>query len=68
MTTPHNTGPSLLDRMQKYRQYDFVSSSVNASGRLTRMVGLTLEAVGLNVSVGRQCRVVVSGDKEIELK
>ena len=66
MTIQNSLGSSLLERMQKYRQYDFVSTSVNASGRLTRMVGLTLEAVGLNVSVGRQCRVVVSGDKEIE--
>ncbi len=37
-----------------------------AVGRLTRMVGLTLEAIGLNVSVGRQCYVVVDSGKRIE--
>nr|WP_243645782.1 flagellar protein export ATPase FliI [Reinekea marinisedimentorum] len=29
-----------------------------AQGRLTRMVGLTLEAVGLNTSIGQRCQVI----------
>jgi flagellum-specific ATP synthase len=29
-----------------------------AQGRLTRMVGLTLEAVGLNASIGQRCKVI----------
>lgn len=29
-----------------------------AQGRLTRMVGLTLEAVGLNAAIGQRCKVV----------
>lgn len=57
---------SLKDRLHKYRQFDVLRTPVNAQGRLTRMVGLTLEAVGLNVSVGKQCRVVLSNGQEIE--
>ena len=37
-----------------------VEMAVNpvCQGRLTRMVGLTLEAVGLNASVGQRCQVI----------
>lgn len=56
----------LSARLAKYRQPDILNTSALSSGRLTRMVGLTLEAVGLNVSVGRQCKVLVSDDREIE--
>lgn len=41
-------------------------NSPEASGRLTRMVGLTLEAVGLNVSVGRQCKILLNSGSEVE--
>lgn len=53
---------------------DFLSTATtrlnNASepvcqGRLTRMVGLTLEAVGLNVSIGQRC-LVMDAQKNIE--
>ncbi len=37
-----------------------------AEGRLVRSVGLTLEAVGLNVAVGRQCHVRSSNGENIE--
>ena len=37
-----------------------------AEGRLVRSVGLTLEAVGLNLSVGRQCLVVARDGRRIE--
>lgn len=37
-----------------------------AEGRLVRSVGLTLEAVGLNVSVGRQCLVIGRDGRRIE--
>ena len=35
-------------------------------GRLTRMVGLTLEAVGLEVPVGGRCLIKMSAGREIE--
>ncbi|MDQ2078094.1 flagellar protein export ATPase FliI [Marinimicrobium sp. ABcell2] len=37
-----------------------------SEGRLTRSVGLTLEAVGLNVSVGRQCHVINKDGRIVE--
>ena len=37
-------------------------------GKLTRVVGLTLEAVGLKVAVGDRCRIELpSGDMEAEV-
>lgn len=57
---------SLIDRLNKYRRYSVLGASPTVVGRLTRLVGLTLEAVGLNVSVGRQCYVILSSGKKIE--
>lgn len=50
---------TLAARMAKYRRYDRLDVPPVAAGRVTRMIGLTLEAVGLNVSVGHQCRVAM---------
>jgi len=57
---------SLIQRLQKYRGYEILSQLPHAQGRLTRMVGLTLEAVGLNISVGRQCKVILNNGRELE--
>jgi flagellum-specific ATP synthase len=35
-------------------------------GRLTRMVGLTLEAVGCQVPVGARCDILTAGGEQIE--
>lgn len=56
----------LKSRLHKYRQYEYLREPASSEGRLTRMVGLTLEAVGLNVSVGRQCKVITAKGDEIE--
>lgn len=39
---------------------------LTVEGKLTRMVGLTLEAVGCQVAVGARCRVVAPHGNEIE--
>lgn len=57
---------TLDQTLRKYSQYQHLAPAPRAVGRLTRMVGLTLEAVGLNVSVGHQCRVVLSEDRKID--
>jgi flagellum-specific ATP synthase len=53
---------------------DFLTKNLNfvpkqnepvCRGRLTRMVGLTLEAVGMNASIGQRCQVI-DGQKTIE--
>ncbi len=49
--------PSILDRLQRYQSYASLESPPTVQGRVTRMVGLTLEAVGLNLAIGRQCQV-----------
>ncbi len=68
MTPPINTSERkpLLTRMRKYRNYAALDGQPAAEGRITRMVGLTLEAVGLNVSVGHQCQVFTSAQRIIE--
>lgn len=56
----------LLTRLQKYHNFRSLDAPAQAQGRLTRLVGLTLEAVGLNVSVGRQCKVLLDNQRELE--
>jgi Flagellar biosynthesis/type III secretory pathway ATPase len=63
MTTQFST---LKERLQQYQSFHKLNGFPEAQGRLTRMVGLTLEAVGLNVPVGRQCRVELSHGRELE--
>ncbi len=58
--------PPILERIKKYQCFDALDQQPEAQGRLTRLVGLTLEAVGLNISVGRQCRVVLGSGRELE--
>lgn len=66
MTIAESANRDLKHRLNKYRQYALLSEPVSATGRLTRMVGLTLEAVGLNISVGRQCQVELKNNRIIE--
>jgi len=51
----------LTQRLQQMEKLIPDECPVIVSGRLTRMVGLTLEAVGCNVSIGSRCIV---GDKD----
>jgi len=48
------------------RQHHLVSPEPIVEGRLTRMVGLTLEAVGVQAAVGTSCDIVAPGDHHIE--
>ncbi len=58
---------SLTERLRGYAPTGVPSGPhPEAEGRLTRSVGMTLEAVGLNVSVGRQCRVINRDGRSIE--
>ena len=57
---------TLDQRLGKYRRFQLLDAPPVASGRLTRMVGLTLEAVGLNASVGQQCRVILPRGGSVE--
>ncbi|WP_189416539.1 flagellar protein export ATPase FliI [Cellvibrio zantedeschiae] len=57
---------SITSRLQHYAPRRLVNNEPVAEGRITRSVGLTLEAVGLKVSVGKQCEVINSDGRSIE--
>jgi flagellum-specific ATP synthase len=57
---------SLATRLQHYLPRRRAIVEPQAEGRITRSVGLTLEAVGLKVSVGRQCEVINDDGRRIE--
>lgn len=44
----------------------FSPSHAKVEGRITRLIGLTLEAVGLKVALGDYCRILVTADTEVE--
>lgn len=68
MTVPqHNRNSSWLERLVPYTQRSVTQAPRVVAGKLTRMVGLTLEAVGCRSSVGGRCRIVGgAGFKDIE--
>lgn len=57
---------SVLDEFARYEPNTSWSFQPKAEGRLTRLVGMTIEAVGLNVSVGCQCQVTASDGRQFE--
>lgn len=60
--------PRLVDRLSSLRRYSAFPDAPVVAGRLTRMVGLTLEAVGINASVGHNCIVYNPDGREIEVE
>lgn len=58
--------PSIASRLQHYAPRRLINNEPVAEGRITRSVGLTLEAVGLKVSVGKQCEVINDDGRRIE--
>jgi len=57
---------SLIDRLLPKKLPEHFSAHPVVSGRLTRVVGLTLEAVGLNVAVGDGCLVEAADGSQIQ--
>lgn len=57
---------TLTQRLACYQTNSVCEQPVVVEGRLTRVVGMTLEAVGLNVSLGQQCELVISDSKRID--
>ena len=54
------------ERIARYRQHLGNTRGLVVEGRLTRMVGLTLEAIGCRAAIGGQCDVVNSRDERFE--
>jgi flagellum-specific ATP synthase len=59
---------SLRSRLSAYAPSRLANVEPQAEGRITRSVGLTLEAVGLNVCVGSQCEVINNDGRRIEVE
>lgn len=54
------------DRLRQCRARMGDSRGLVLEGKLTRMVGLTLEAIGCRAAIGGQCEVISSGGERIE--
>jgi len=57
---------SVSDRLKSYLPSAAAKPELAISGRLTRMVGLTLEAVGCSVPIGGRCMIQNKNGKNIE--
>lgn len=57
---------SFRQRLASYAPVSVPMVDAQAEGRITRAVGLTLEAIGLNVSVGHQCEIHNADGKRFE--
>ena len=55
-----------LKRISKYRVDHQAIVDPVAEGRLIRVVGMTIEAVGLKASLGQQCEIILEGYKRLE--
>ncbi len=57
---------SLAQRIRNYQPQREANLLPPVEGRLTRVVGMTLEAVGCNVTLGGRCSVSDGNGREIE--
>lgn len=57
---------SIADRIKNYLPYSATKPEYLVEGRLLRMVGLTLEAVGCKVPVGGHCTIRGSDNNDVE--
>jgi flagellum-specific ATP synthase len=59
------TDEAFAAELKAFEPKIFKESGIVVEGRLTRMVGMTLEAVGCSVNIGDRCQVeTISGDLE----
>ncbi|OOG26193.1 flagellar protein export ATPase FliI [Thioalkalivibrio denitrificans] len=63
---PEHRFSRLRESLGRHARRAHRARSLTAEGRLVRMVGLTLEAEGVQVPVGGRCRVVSAGGSELE--
>ena len=59
-------GERWLERLMPYRNRLSTAPELVVEGKLSRMVGLTLEAVGCRSAIGGRCVVEASGGERIE--
>ncbi|MBR9828788.1 MAG: flagellar protein export ATPase FliI [Oceanospirillales bacterium] len=58
--------PDLDQRLKRYLQCEYEPPRPDVEGRVTRLIGLTLEAVGLKVALGDYCLVSLQGNGSVE--
>lgn len=58
--------PDLNQRLERYLQVEYEPPRPHVEGQVTRLVGLTLEAVGLKVALGDYCLVDLQGGGSVE--
>ena len=66
MSASRHVRQSLAQRIRQYQPRQAPRLAPLVEGRLTRVVGLTLEAVGCNVVLGGRCCVTDGSGREIE--
>lgn len=57
-----------LNRLQPYAQRLTEAPDLVVEGRLSRMVGLTLEAVGCKTAIGSRCRIEMKTEEKSKPK
>ncbi len=55
----------LASRLSRYHNQSLSKSEPVASGRLIRVIGLTLEAVGIRAQLGQQCKIFLDCDHTV---
>src|SRR5690554_5027537 len=58
--------PDLDQRLERYLQVEYDPPRPDVEGRVTRLIGLTLEAVGLKVALGDYCLVSLQDQGSVE--
>ena len=58
--------PDLDQRLQRYLHCEYETPRPEVEGRVTRLIGLTLEAIGLKVALGDYCLVSLQGAGSVE--
>lgn len=67
-TTPYTRTPIWCELLQEYQRKTDRQPKVTVEGKLNRMVGLTLEAVGCQAPIGARCQVeTTEGEMEAEV-
>lgn len=61
-----NRNPIWAERLRQCHQRVGDSRGLVVEGKITRMIGLTLEAVGCRAAIGGQCDVISSSGEQIE--
>ena len=57
---------SIADRLSRYQVPHYQYDKPIVEGRLTRLIGLTMEAVGISASIGCHCEVIAGDGRRIQ--